>query len=144
MREVKRTALIAEAPARMFQLINDVEKYPEFVPGCVAARVVSRKDNEMVASLTIKRGPLNAEFTTRNLLDPDKRILMQFVSGPFRVLEGLWTLTPLGDLGCRVELELRFEFANRVAGALFEPLFEGTAGSLVDAFVKRARDTKTN
>ena len=142
MREVKRSALIAEAPARMFQLINDVERYPEFVPGCTAARVVSRKGNEMVASLNIKRGPLNAEFTTRNLLDPDKRVLMQFVSGPFRVLEGLWTLTPLGDLGCRVELEMRFEFANRVAGALFEPLFEGTAASLVDAFVKRARDTK--
>ena len=67
----------------------------------------------MVATLTIKRGPLKSEFTTRNLLEPDKRVLMQFVSGPFRVLEGLWTLTPLGDLGCRVELEMRFEFANR-------------------------------
>jgi ribosome-associated toxin RatA of RatAB toxin-antitoxin module len=144
MREVKRSALIAEAPARMFQLINDVERYPEFVPGCTAARVVSRKGNEMVASLSIKRGPLHAEFTTRNLLDPDKRVLMQFVSGPFRVLEGLWTLTPLGELGCRVELEMRFEFANRVAGALFEPLFETTAASLVDAFVKRARDLKPN
>ena len=142
MREVKRSALIAEAPARMFQLINDVERYPEFVPGCTAARVVSRKGNEMVASLSIKRGPLHADFTTRNLLDPDKRVLMQFVSGPFRVLEGLWTLTPLGELGCRVELEMRFEFANRVAGALFEPLFESTAASLVDAFVKRARDSK--
>ena len=142
MREVKRSALIAEAPARMFQLINDVEKYPEFVPGCTSARVISRKGNEMVAALNIKRGPLNAEFTTRNLLEPDRRVLMQFVSGPFRVLEGLWTLTPLGDLGCRVELEMRFEFANRVAGALFEPLFETTAASLVDAFVKRARETK--
>lgn len=144
MREVKRSALIAEAPARMYQIINDVERYPEFVPGCTGARIVSRKDNEMVASLNIKRGPLNAEFTTRNLLEPDKRVLMQFVSGPFRVLEGLWTLTPLGDLGCRVELEMRFEFANRVAGALFEPLFENTAASLVDAFVQRARDTKPN
>jgi ribosome-associated toxin RatA of RatAB toxin-antitoxin module len=140
MREVKRSALIAEAPARMYQLINDIEKYPEFVPGCQSARIVSRKGNEMVATLTIKRGPLNAEFTTRNLLEPDKRVLMQFVSGPFRVLEGLWTLTPLGDLGCRVELEMRLEFSNRVAGALFEPLFETTAASLVDAFVKRTRD----
>jgi ribosome-associated toxin RatA of RatAB toxin-antitoxin module len=144
MREVKRSALIAEAPARMYQLINDIERYPEFVPGCVAARVVSRKGNEMVATLNIRRGPLRAEFTTRNLLEPDKRVLMQFVSGPFRVLEGLWTLTPLGDLGCRVELEMRFEFANRVAGALFEPLFLDTAASLVDAFVQRARDTKPN
>jgi ribosome-associated toxin RatA of RatAB toxin-antitoxin module len=56
------------------------------------------------------------------------------------VLEGLWTLTPLGELGCRVELEMRFEFSNRVTGALFEPLFENTAASLVDAFVKRARE----
>lgn len=142
MREVKRSALIAEAPARMFQLINDVERYPEFVPGCTAARVVSREGNEMVASLSIKRGPLHVDLTTRNLLDPDKRVLMQFVSGPFRVLEGLWTLTPLGELGCRVELEMRFAFANRVAGALFEPLFESTAASLVDAFVKRARHVR--
>jgi ribosome-associated toxin RatA of RatAB toxin-antitoxin module len=142
MREVKRSALIAESPARMYALINDIERYPEFVPWCTAARVDSRKDGEMVATLNIKRGPLHAEFTTRNLLEPDRRILMQFVSGPFRVLEGLWTLSALGDLGCRVELEMRFEFSNRVAGTLFEPIFEGTAASLVDAFVKRARETK--
>jgi ribosome-associated toxin RatA of RatAB toxin-antitoxin module len=144
MREVKRSALISETPSRMYQLINDIESYPEFVPGCTAARVSSRKDLEVVATLQIKKGPLQTEFTTRNLLEPDKRVLMQLVSGPFRVLEGLWTLTPLGDLGCRVELEMRFEFANRVAGALFEPLFESTAASLVDAFVNRARQTKTN
>ena len=144
MREVKRSALIAESPDRMYELINDIERYPEFVPWCTAARVESRKETEVVATLTIKRGPLRAEFTTRNLLEPGKRVLMQFVSGPFRVLEGLWTLTPLGDLGCRVELEMRFEFANRVAGTLFAPLFEDTAASLVDAFVKRARETKTN
>jgi len=144
MREVKRSALIAESPERMYTLINDIERYPEFVPWCTAARVESRTESEVVATLTIKRGPLRAEFTTRNLLEPGKRVLMQFVSGPFRVLEGLWTLTPLGDLGCRVELEMRFEFANRVAGTLFAPLFEDTAASLVDAFVKRARETKTN
>jgi ribosome-associated toxin RatA of RatAB toxin-antitoxin module len=144
MREVKRSALIAESPARMYALINDIDRYPEFVPWCTAARVESRKEGEVVATLTIKRGPLRAEFTTRNLLEPGKRVLMQFVSGPFSVLEGLWTLTPLGDLGCRVELEMRFEFANRVAGTLFAPLFEDTAASLVDAFVKRARETKTN
>jgi ribosome-associated toxin RatA of RatAB toxin-antitoxin module len=142
MREVKRSALIAESPARMYALINDIDRYPEFVPWCTAARVESRKEGEVVATLTIKRGPLRAEFTTRNLLEPGKRVLMQFVSGPFSVLEGLWTLTPLGDLGCRVELEMRFEFANRVAGTLFAPLFEDTAASLVDAFVKRARETK--
>jgi ribosome-associated toxin RatA of RatAB toxin-antitoxin module len=144
MREVKRSALVAESPARMYGLINDIERYPQFVPGCTAAHVESRNDREVVATLTIKRGPLRAEFTTRNVLETDQRVLMQFVSGPFRVLEGLWTLTPLGEVGCRVELEMRFEFANRVAGVLFEPLFEDTAASLVDAFVNRARTLRTS
>src|SRR5688572_3367129 len=144
MREVKRSALIAETPARMYELINDIERYPDFVPWCAAARVVSRKETEVVATLNIKRGPLKAEFTTRTLHEPGSRVLMQLVSRPFRILEGLWTLTPLGELGCRVELEMRFEFANRVAGALFEPLFEDTAASLVDAFVKRARDSRSS
>jgi ribosome-associated toxin RatA of RatAB toxin-antitoxin module len=144
MREVKRSALIAETPARMYALVNDIERYPEFVPWCTAARVDARKEGEIVATLTIKRGPVKSEFTTRNLLETDRRVLMQFVSGPFRVLEGLWTFTALGDLGCRVELEMRFEFANRITNALFAPLFEDTAASLVDAFVKRARDTKAN
>lgn len=144
MREVKRSALIAESPARIYALVNDIERYPEFVPWCTAARVDARKEREVVATLTLKRGPVKSEVTTRNLLEPDKRVLMQLVSGPFRVLEGLWTFTALGDLGCRVELEMRFEFANRLTNALFAPLFEDTAASLVDAFVKRARATKAN
>ena len=142
MREVKRSALIAESPARMYALVNDIERYPEFVPWGSAARVDARNEGEVVATLTIKRGPVKSDFTTRNLLEPDKRVLMQFVSGPFRVLEGLWTFTALGELGCRVELEMRFEFANRLTNALFAPLFEDTAASLVDAFVKRARATR--
>jgi len=144
MREVKRSALIAESPARMYNLINDVDQYPDFLPWCTAARVVERRAGEMVATLNIKRGPLKTEFTTRNLLELDRRVLMQLVNGPFRVFEGVWTITPLGDLGCRVELEMRFEFANRVTGALFESLFEDTAGSLVDAFVQRARATRSS
>jgi ribosome-associated toxin RatA of RatAB toxin-antitoxin module len=144
MREVKRSALIAESPARMYNLINDIDQYPAFLPWCTAARVVERRAGEIVATLNIKRGPLKTEFTTRNLLEPDRRVLMQLVNGPFRVFEGVWTITPLGDLGCRVELEMRFEFANRVTGALFESLFEDSAGSLVDAFVQRARATRSS
>ncbi len=126
----------------MYALINDIERYPEFVPWCTAARIDAAQGRRGHRHANIKRGPLKAEFTTRNLLEPDRRVLMQFVSGPFRVLEGLWTLTPLGELGCRVELEMRFEFANRVTGTLFESLFQDTAGSLVDAFVKRAREAR--
>jgi ribosome-associated toxin RatA of RatAB toxin-antitoxin module len=123
----------------MFALINDIESYPAFVPGCTAARVESRTPREIVATLGVKKGPLRAELTTRNVLEPDRKITMSLVQGPFKELEGEWTLTPVGADGCRVELWMRFAFSNPMSAVVFEPLFEQTAVSLVDAFVARAR-----
>lgn len=140
MREVKRSALVAQTPGRMYALINDVESYPSFVPWCHYARVESRSDEEIVATLGVRRGPLQAEFTTRNELEPPRRVRMHLVRGPFRTLEGEWLITPIGDIGTRVELTMRFEFANSLAAMMFEPLFEQTVASLVDAFVTRARE----
>jgi len=139
MREIKRSALIAQPPARVFPLIDDVERYPEFVPWCTRARVESRTDREIVATLAVRRGPLRAEFTTRNELEPDRAVRLHLVRGPFSVLEGQWLLTPIGSTGCRIELQLRFAFATPLSSALLEPVFEHTAASLVDAFVARAR-----
>lgn len=139
MREIRRSALVAQPPGRMFALINDIESYPQFVPGCTRARIESRSEREIVASMTIERGAMRAEFTTRNELEPDTRIAMKLVRGPFRELEGEWRLTPIDAAGCRVELMLRFAFANPLSALIFEPLFETTAASLVDAFVARAR-----
>jgi ribosome-associated toxin RatA of RatAB toxin-antitoxin module len=147
MRHVKRSALVPETAARMFELINDVERYPEFVPWCSGARLVSRDGDTVVASLDVKRGLLRASFTTRNRLEDGCRLHMELVEGPFTALAGLWTLTPIADaagqpLGCTVQLELSFEFSNAVSGAVLEPVFEHTAGSLVDAFVARARQLR--
>jgi ribosome-associated toxin RatA of RatAB toxin-antitoxin module len=139
MREVKRSATVAQPPSRLYELINDIERYPQFVPGCTHARVEVRSAGEIVATLGVRWGPLRAEFTTRNELEPERRIQMHLVRGPFRVLEGEWTLTPLGQNGCRIELAIRFAFANRLSALFFEPLFQETAESLVDAFVTRAQ-----
>lgn len=140
MREVVRSALVGHSAEQVYALIVDVERYPEFLPWCEAAEVESRSDAEMVASLSIRRGPLRTRFTTRNRLEPGRSLSMTLERGPFRSLEGLWTLEPLGDDGCSVQLRMRFEFSAAVAGALLEPVFEETAGSLVDAFVARARE----
>jgi len=141
MRAVKRSALVAQPPERLFALINDIEAYPRFVPWCTSARIESRTETEIVATLAVRRGPLKTEFTTRNTLEPFSRISMQFVRGPFREFNGEWRLTPIGVTGSRIELELRFAFANSVSALIFEPLFEQTAVSLVDAFVARARSS---
>jgi ribosome-associated toxin RatA of RatAB toxin-antitoxin module len=139
MREVKRSALVSRPPPRLFALINDIESYPQFLPWCSHARVHSRSDAEILATIGVRQGALHGEFTTRNALEPDRSIRMQLVSGPFRVLEGEWLLSPIEADGCRVELNMRFAFKSSVTGLLFEPLFARTMGSLVDAFVARAR-----
>ncbi|HUN27566.1 MAG TPA: type II toxin-antitoxin system RatA family toxin [Steroidobacteraceae bacterium] len=137
---MKRTALVAQPPRRMYELINDIEGYPLFVPGVAYARVEARSEREIVATLGVRRGPLNAEFTTRNELEPHRRIAMHLVRGPFRALEGEWLLTALDGERCRIDLAVRFAFANRLSGVLFEPVFQETVGSLVDAFVTRAHN----
>jgi ribosome-associated toxin RatA of RatAB toxin-antitoxin module len=140
MREVTRSALVALPPSELYALITDIERYPEFVPGCTVARIESRGEREVVATLGIRRGGLDTEFTTRNTLDPDRSVAMRLERGPFKALEGIWSLRPVGESGCEVSLRLRFEFANRFTGMMFSPMFEQTAASLVDAFVARARE----
>jgi ribosome-associated toxin RatA of RatAB toxin-antitoxin module len=139
MREMTRSALVARPPELLYQLVEDVERYPEFVPGCTGAKVLERSAGEMLARLAVRSGPLRTEFTTRNRLQPGRSMRMDLVDGPFRTFEGNWTFTPVGSNGCRIELALRFQFSNLLKSALFEPLFEETAASLVRAFVGRAQ-----
>lgn len=139
MRQVKRSALVSQPAARVYALINDIERYPEFLPWCTRARVLSRTPQEIVATLGVRQGALAGEFTTRNTLIEARSIHMHLVSGPFRTLEGQWLLSPIEPHGCRVDFTVRFEFRARLSGLMFEPLFAQTVGSLVDAFVQRAR-----
>jgi len=144
MKQVKRSALVAATPQRMFELINDVEAYPQFVPGCAGARLISRSEDEVVAALDIRKGLLRTSFTTRNTLRDGHSVHMALVEGPFRALTGLWTLSPISaptgePLGCRVELDVSFELSAALPASWLGPLFEQTVGGLVDAFVARSR-----
>ena len=140
MREIKHSALVAQPPRRLFDLINDIDSYPSFIPWCTRARVLSRSDRELVATIGVQRGPLQSEFTTRNELEQDRRIVMHLVNGPFKMLEGEWLLTPISEgTGCRVQLTMKFAFKNALTAVLFEQKFAETASSLMDAFVARAR-----
>jgi ribosome-associated toxin RatA of RatAB toxin-antitoxin module len=134
-----RTSLVARLPHAVYRLVDDIERYPEFVPGCTAAQVLQRSAQEVVARLAVRRGPLRTEFTTRNRLLPDRNIHMLLVEGPFKMLEGSWDFTPVASNGCRIDFRLRFQFSNVLKSALFEPLFEEAQSELVRAFVARAQ-----
>ncbi|MET0280739.1 MAG: type II toxin-antitoxin system RatA family toxin [Steroidobacteraceae bacterium] len=142
MRQIRRSALVAVTPERMFELINDVERYPEFVPGCAAASVLQRGEDQLRARLTVGSGMLSTSFVTRNRLLRPYSIQMDLDEGPLKSLHGRWTLTPVvgnGISGCRVEFDLSFEVQGGLTGLALGPLVERMAASLVDAFVARAR-----
>lgn len=139
MQLVERSALVTYSAAQMFALVNDVQRYPEFLPWCVAAQVHDVSATERAATLRVARGVLKAEFTTRNLLTLGKRIQMHLTQGPFRDLNGEWRFDDIGAAGSKVQFRVEFEFKNRLTAAAFNAVFESLCGSIVDAFATRAR-----
>jgi ribosome-associated toxin RatA of RatAB toxin-antitoxin module len=139
MQVVERSALVTYTPAQMFALVNDVAHYPEFLPWCVGAQVVDVSPTERIAALQVSRGVLQTEFTTRNTLEPDARIHMQLMHGPFRDLIGEWRFEAIGTRGSRVQFRVEFQFKNRLTATAFNSIFESLCGTIVDAFVLRAQ-----
>ena len=141
MKTVHKSVLIWYSAEEMFSLVVDVVRYPEFLPWCDHAAVESQDEHGMKAEIGISFGGIRQVFRTRNEHVPGRRVKLKLVEGPFSRLDGQWKFTPLGgeqQRACKVELELHYGFENAALGALVGPVFDKIAGSLVDAFVKRA------
>ncbi|HKR35989.1 MAG TPA: type II toxin-antitoxin system RatA family toxin [Steroidobacteraceae bacterium] len=140
MREVKRSALVPYTAEQMFALVEDIERYPQFLPWVAAAQLLERTPQAIVGRLEMHRAGMREIVTTRNVLTPPREITLALVAGPFKTLEGRWTFEPIGeDRGTRVSLSIRFEFANSMLNLLLSRSFEKSCNELVDAFVVRAR-----
>ena len=141
MKTVSKSVLIWYSPQEMYVLVTEVEKYPQFLPWCDHARVLSTEENGMTAEVGISFSGSRQTFTTQNTHTPDRQVLMKLVNGPFSRLDGEWNFLPLGDgtqRACKVELTLNYGFDNATLGRLVGPVFDKIARSMVDAFVKRA------
>lgn len=141
MANISRSALVIHSPLRMFELVNDVSKYPEFLPWCEHAEVHEHSEQAMRATVGIAKSGVNRTFTTQNALQVGQSIQMQLVDGPFSKLEGMWKFEALGPEACKISLNLNFEFDSPVLRASFGKVFDQIASSLVDAFVLRANQT---
>ncbi|MDT8388391.1 MAG: type II toxin-antitoxin system RatA family toxin [Thiogranum sp.] len=137
---ISKSALVPYTPAQMFALVDDIEAYPQFLPWCKQAEVLSRNEDEVRATLELSKGGVEKSFTTRNLNQKDKMIEIRLVNGPFKRLDGYWRFDRLGDEGCKISLDLEFEFSSRMLGMVVGPVFSQIANSLVDAFMQRAKD----
>ena len=137
--EIRRSALVVFSPEQMFDLVIDVERYPQFLPWVAGAELHEKSGHDLLASMEMHRGGVRERFTTRNTFDRPGFMTLQLVKGPFRSMEGRWTFAPIGASGTRIELEMRFEFANAVIELLFGKAFEQSCNQLIDAFIARAK-----
>jgi len=141
MTTITRSSLVLYTPDQMFDLVNDVEAYPSFLPWCRDSRIISKTDDEISASLDLAKGGVHHIFSTRNKLVPGKSIDIKLIDGPFQHLEGHWQFGMIGDnQGCRIQLDMDFEFSNRLISMALGPIFTQISVSLVDAFCKRAQE----
>jgi ribosome-associated toxin RatA of RatAB toxin-antitoxin module len=139
MRKVSRSALVPYRANEMFALVDDIESYPEFLPWCHQSEVHNRTSEVVEATLELHKGSVSNKFTTRNRRKEFESIDLTLLGGPFRHLIGGWQFKDLGDDGCKVLLELEFEFESRTLDMVFGSFFESTCNSLVEAFTQRAQ-----
>lgn len=138
MKSVRKSVLVPHSVERMYALVDRFEDYPQFLPWCGGAATHERTPESVIAEIEIAYHGVRQSFVTRNENRPPERIDMKFVRGPFRSLAGHWHFTPLGDIGCRVEFSLDYEFSNHVLERLVGPIFDKITDTFVDAFVRRA------
>ena len=136
---ISRSALVEYSAQQMFDLINDIESYPQFMSGCIEASIIERTDEYVEARLTLGKSGIKQSFATRNELHPPELMQMRFTEGPFSHFEGRWTFKPLAEHACKVSLDLEFAFNNPVLALTVGPWFEKMANSQVDALCERAQ-----
>ena len=140
MPKVEKSALVPYSAPVMYELVNDVESYPEFLPWCRQCRLLSRDEFELCGEIVVARAGIHQTFSTCNELYPHERIDVHLREGPFKRLEGSWEFQALREDACKISLIMEFEFSGRLINAAFGRVFSQIADTLVDAFCKRARE----
>ena len=139
MTSISRSALVYYTVDEMYQLVDDIESYADFLPWCRSTEILSRDENEVQASIDISRGAFNKSFTTLNKMHKNSQIEMQLVKGPFKHLQGFWRFDALkNNQASKISLDLEFEFESKLVAFAVGSIFNQIANSMVDAFCKRA------
>lgn len=131
--------MVEQSAQAMYELVCDVDRYPEFLPWCSGAAVLEADKQRQVASVSISRYMPQSSFTTVNTLVEHQSIHMALQDGPFKHLDGTWRFTPLSDSACKIELSVDFEFSSAMVATLISPAFNRVCDSIVNAFITRAQ-----
>ena len=135
---VNRSVLVGHSAQQMFELVDRVEDYPQFLPWCGGTNVSMRTEDRLVASIDINYMHIRQQFSTENSNEHPTLIRIRLVDGPFRLLEGEWRFRALGDEACKIEFMLHYEFSSKILDTVLGPVFGFIANSFVEAFIERA------
>jgi ribosome-associated toxin RatA of RatAB toxin-antitoxin module len=138
MRRVSKSVLVPFSTDMMFQLVDAIEHYPQFLPWCDDARVLATRADGKTARIDIDFHGVRAHFTTDNVNRPGESIVVTLRDGPFRNLHGEWRFRRLAADACKIEFEIAYEFATHMLEAVVGPVFNHIANTIIDAFVHRA------
>lgn len=139
MTHVQKSALVKFSAQQMFDLVDNIEAYPEFLPWCSGSRIISRTEEIVEAELSIAKGGFHKSFATRNRLDNGGRIYMSLLNGPFSSLEGVWDFMPLREDASKISLDLEFEMSGKLAVLAFGAVFNQICNTMVSSFTQRAK-----
>jgi ribosome-associated toxin RatA of RatAB toxin-antitoxin module len=139
MAVVKKSALVRFSAKQMFDLVNDIESYPKFLPWCSASRILKREGDIVEAELTISKGGFKKSFSTRNKIDSGGKITVSLLEGPFTYLEGVWSFMPLREDASKISLDLEFEMPGLLASLAFGTVFNQICNTMVASFTERAK-----
>ena len=145
MKQVKKSVLLWHTPREMYELVTQVERYPEFLPWCNKVEVLAVEEGAVTARLHLAYAGVRHAFTTRNRNEDGRSVRMELVDGPFSRLDGLWQFFPLNKPGtegeptaCKIAFELNYAFSSGALEAVVSPVFDRIANTFVDSFVQRA------
>jgi len=137
---IQKSALVKFSAQRMFDLVNDIEQYPQFLPWCSGSRILKREEGVVEAELLIAKGGFKKSFSTRNTVDPGGRITVSLLNGPFNSLDGVWNFMPLREDASKISLDLEFEMSGLLANLAFGAVFHQICNTMVSSFTDRAKE----
>jgi len=140
MTVVQKSALVKFSAQQMFDLVNDIESYPKFLPWCSGSRIIKHEDNWVEAELMIAKGGFKKSFSTRNIIDNGGKITVSLLDGPFSYLEGVWNFMPLREDASKISLDLEFEMSGKLASLAFGAVFNQICNTMVSSFTTRAKE----
>lgn len=139
MQQIEVAEIVAAPCETVFDVVNDVARYPVFIPGCTRADILSQDAAHTLASLHIAKGPVKLSFTTHNALTRPNHMALSLREGPFRTLHGNWWFHDVGDGQCKVAFELTFAFQSAWLARMATPWFSRLSTDMVARFAEEAR-----